>query len=116
MVLKLGSPLHKMGLATYPFIDTLPQNFKYLKTKNTQAKKRLLKGATVMLLNTVETLEMDIFLEEYDSVMEMSVGEFLDSLVKEHKDLYTLLEDHIDYITMEATHERLTLPMKYNEV
>jgi len=71
-----------------------------------------------MLLNTleVETLEMDIFLKEYDSIMEMSVGEFLDSLVNEHKDLYTLLEDHINYITMEATHERLTLPMKYNEV
>jgi len=116
MVLKLGSPLHIMGLATYPFIDTLPKNFKYLKTKNYAGQKKTLKGATVMLLNVVETLEMDIFLEEYDSIMEMSVGEFLDSLVKEHKDLYTLLEDHIDYITMEATHERLTLPMKYNEV
>jgi len=101
---------------TYPFTDTLPKNFKYPKTKNYAGQKTTLKGATVMLLNAVETLEMDIFLEEYDSIMEMSVGEFLDSLVNEHKDLYTLLEDHIDYITMEATHERLTLPTEYNEV
>jgi hypothetical protein len=45
MVLKLGSPLHKMGLATYPFIDTLPQNFKYLKTKKYAGQKTTLKGA-----------------------------------------------------------------------